>query len=171
VRYIPAERILGIDPGLALMGYGVVEVGADGPHALDYAVLTTPPGAPAGERLRSLYHGLISVIERYHPSEVAIELFVARNLRSALSVGQARGVAILAAAQKGLPTYDYTPSQVQRSVTYGRGRKEKWQIQEMVRLQLGLEQVPRPDDAADALAVALCHIRQVEATRLLSQTG
>ena len=151
------------------MGYGVVEVGADGPRALDYGVLTTPPTAPAGERLRTLYQGLVTVIERNHPSQVAIELFVARNLRSALSVGQARGVAILAAAQSGLPTHDYTPSQVQRSVTYGKGRKEKWQIQEMVRLQLGLEKIPQPDDAADALAVALCHIRQAEAARLLSQ--
>jgi crossover junction endodeoxyribonuclease RuvC len=157
--------ILGLDPGVAIMGYGLVE--DDGLKAIDYGVFTTLSEATPAERLKALYLELIDLIERHQPSEVAIELFIARNLRTALAVGQARGVALLAAAQKGLPVYEYTPLQIKQRVS-GYGRGEKRQVQEMVRIQLGLPSFPEPDDAADALAVAICHIQEARLTKLLS---
>jgi crossover junction endodeoxyribonuclease RuvC len=119
--------------------------------------------------LRALYEGVIVLIERHKPTEVAVELFVARNLRTALMVGQARGVALLAAANKSLPVYDYTPLQVKQRVS-GYGRGEKRQVQEMVKMQLGLDCIPEPDDAADALAVAICHISEARFSRLLANS-
>ncbi len=161
-------RVLGLDPGLAAMGYGLVqEVGA-GLEAIDYGVLATLAQTPTPQRLQMLYEGLRELIACYRPSEVAVELFVARNLRTALSVGQARGVALLAAAQGGLPVYEYAPLQVKRRAS-GYGRGTKVQVQEMVRIQLGLASIPEPDDAADALAVALCHIQEMHLKRLLAQ--
>ena len=160
-------RVLGIDPGIALMGYGLIEDSVDGLDTIEYGCLSTPATQATPERLLSLYQGLVDVIERHRPSEVAVELFVARNLKAALSVGQARGVAILAAALKGLPVYEYTPLQVKQDVCgYGRGGKE--QVQEMVRIHLGLDRIPTPDDAADALAVAICHIGRMNVSRLLA---
>lgn len=159
-------RVLGIDPGLASMGYGLVEDGSDGPLAIEYGVLTTSPDQSTGERLQILYHGLLALIDRLHPAEAAVELFLARNLGTALAVGQARGVALLAAAERGLPVYEYTPLRVKQTVAgYGRGPKK--QIQEMVRLQLGLTSVPQPDDAADSLAMALCHLCESRLSRLI----
>lgn len=162
-------RILGIDPGMAAMGYGLVDYDNDRLTAIDCGVLTTSAGVGVGERLQTLYCGLIAIIERYQPSEFAIELFVARNLRTALAVGQARGVALLAAAQKKLPIYEYTPLQVKSSVA-GYGRSGKQQVQEMVRIQLNLPSVPQPDDAADALAVAICHVYNTRLSKLISET-
>jgi len=160
-------RVLGIDPGMAVMGYGVVEAKDQELIPIDYGVVTTPASARPAQRLRTLYHSLLAIIESQQPSEVAVELFVARNLRTALVVGQARGVALLAAANKGLPVAEYTPLQVKQMVSgYGRGSKQ--QIQEMVRLLLGLDLVPQPDDAADALAVAICHIGQSRLSKLLA---
>ena len=165
-------RILGIDPGMATMGYGVIDYSPDGigdaMTLIDYGIFTTPADIPTSERLRHLYREISRLIELRQPAEAAVELFVARNVRSALLVGQARGVAILAAAEKGLPVYEYTPSQVKQSVAgYGRGRKE--QVQEMVRIQLGLNTCPQPDDAADALAVAICHCAYSRMARLLEK--
>jgi crossover junction endodeoxyribonuclease RuvC len=120
--------------------------------------------------LRSLYEGVIAIIARHKPTEVAVELFVARNLRTALMVGQARGVALLAAANKGLPVYDYTPLQVKQRVS-GYGRGDKRQVQEMVKIQLGLDCLPEPDDASDALAVAICHISEARLSRLLANSS
>jgi crossover junction endodeoxyribonuclease RuvC len=161
--------VLGIDPGIALMGYGIVEDREDGFTTVDYGCLSTPATQETPQRLLALFQGLVDIIERCEPSEVAVELFVARNLKAALGVGQARGVAILAAALKGLPVHEYTPLEVKQNVCgYGRGGKE--QVQEMVRVQLGLDRAPAPDDAADALAVAICHIGKTRVSRLLADS-
>jgi crossover junction endodeoxyribonuclease RuvC len=162
-------RVLGLDPGIAMMGYGVIEDNNGNLTAIEYGGLSTPAKQATSQRLRALYEGVIAIIERHNPKEVAVELFVARNLRTALMVGQARGVALLAAANKSLPVYDYTPLQVKQRVS-GYGRGEKRQIQEMVRMQLGLDCIPEPDDAADALAVAICHISEARLSLLLANS-
>lgn len=162
-------RILGIDPGTVTMGYGVIESLDDEVTLVDCGVVTVPKRSPIGERLHYLYEGLLKVIIRYQPVAVAVEQpFVAKNVRSALAVGRAQAVAILAAANKGIPVYEYAPAQVKERVAdYGGSSKE--QIQKMVSLQLGLAQVPEPSDAADALAVALCHLREMHLMELLAQ--
>jgi len=152
-----------------MMGYGVIEDNDGNLTAIEYGGLSTSAKQATPERLRALYEGVIVLIERHKPTEVAVELFVARNLRTALMVGQARGVALLAAANKSLPVYDYTPLQVKQRVS-GYGRGEKRQIQEMVKMQLGLYCIPEPDDAADALAVAICHISEARLSRLLANS-
>jgi crossover junction endodeoxyribonuclease RuvC len=162
-------RVLGLDPGIAMMGYGVIEDNNGNLTAIEYGGLSTPAKQATSQRLRALYEGVIAIIERHKPTEVAVELFVARNLRTALMVGQARGVALLAAANKSLPVYDYTPLQVKQRVS-GYGRGEKRQVQEMVKMQLGLYCIPEPDDAADALAVAICHISEARLSRLLANS-
>jgi crossover junction endodeoxyribonuclease RuvC len=151
---------------MAMMGWGVIEAGDEDLTLVEYGGLSTPARWNTPERLRFLYEGITNVIERFQPAEVAVELFVARNLRTALMVGQARGVAILAAANKNLPVYEYTPLAVKQRVS-GYGRGEKRQIQEMVKIQLGLKDIPKPDDAADALAVAICHTGEMRLLRLL----
>ncbi|MDO8687956.1 MAG: crossover junction endodeoxyribonuclease RuvC [Dehalococcoidales bacterium] len=162
-------KILGIDPGTLVMGYGVVESQDDAITLVDYGALITPPRSPIGERLSFLYRKLEEIIAKYQPDAVAVEQpFVAKNAQSALAIGKAQAVAILAGANQGLPTYEYTPAQIKQSVSnYGASSKE--QIQEMVRLQLGLSEIPRPSDAADALAVALCHLSQIHLSNLLAR--
>jgi len=165
-------RILGIDPGTVTMGYGVIEGGDEELALVDYGVLNSPLRSPIGERLSYLYNGLLEVISRSQPDAVAVEQpFVStRNVKSALAIGRAQAVAILAAANRQIPTYEYTPTQVkQRVADYGASSKE--QIQEMVRLQLGLAEAPQPSDAADALAVAICHLREVHVSNLLDRQG
>ena len=163
--------ILGIDPGTITMGYGVIESGEDEATLVNYGALTTRRRSPIGERLSILYQKLLEVISQYQPDAVAVEQpFVAKNVRSALAIGQAQAIAILAAANASIPTFEYTPTQVKQRITsYGASSKE--QIQEMVRLQLGLSQVPQPDDAADGLAIALCHLREIQTSNLLAQQG
>ena len=163
------KRILGIDPGIAAMGYGLIEVNSDGLTTIDYGCLSTPAKQATPQRLRALYLELTRIIDKYQPTEAAVELFIARKLKTALMIGQARGVAILAAANKGLPVYDYTPLEVKQNVS-GYGRGDKSQIQEMVRIQLGLDSIPQPDDAADALAVAICHASKERLSHLLTQS-
>ena len=160
-------RILGIDPGTVTMGYGVVEEQEDELSLMDYGALTTSPKTPLPQRLHTLYVGLLNLIARYQPSEIAIEEpFVAKNVRSALAVGQAIGMAMVAAAGKGIPIHQYTPTQVKQAVSsYGHSGKE--QVQEMVKVQLGLPSLPQPSDAADALAVALCHIQEMHLARIV----
>jgi len=162
-------RVLGVDPGTVTMGYGVIEDRDDEVALVDYGALNSAARSPIGERLSYFYNRLLEVISRCQPDAVAIEQpFVAKNVKSALAVGKAQAVAILAGAGQGIPTYEYTPAQVKERVAdYGASSKE--QIQEMVRLQLGLSQVPEPSDAADALAVALCHLREVHLESLLSK--
>ena len=161
-------RILGIDPGTITMGYGVIESRDDEIALIDCGALVSPERSPIGERLSYLYNELIEIIGRHQPDAVAVEQpFVSKNVRSALAIGRAQAVAILAAAGRGIPTYEYTPAQIkQRVANYGASSKE--QIQEMVRLQLGLSQVPQPNDAADALAVAICHLREIHLSELLA---
>jgi len=164
-------RILGIDPGTVIMGYGVIEAGDDRITLLDSGALVTKERSPIGERLSFIYHRLLEIIARYQPDAVAIEQpFMAKNVRSALAVGRAQAIAILASAERGIPAYEYTPAQVKQRVTnYGASTKE--QVQEMVRLQLNLAEVPQPADAADALAVALCHLHETRIDSLLAQGG
>jgi len=161
--------VLGIDPGTVAMGYGVIESREDKIALVDCGALLSPARSPIGERLSYLYNGLLEIISRLRPDEVAIERpFMAKNAQAALSIGRAQAVAILAAAQSKIPSYEYTPTQVkQRVADYGASSKE--QIQEMVKLQLGLSQVPQPSDAADALAVALCHLRELHLKSLLTE--
>jgi len=149
-------RILGIDPGTALLGYGVVLV-SEPPRALAYGAIRTHAGTPLELRLVQLYQELDQLIATWNPQVVVLEqLFFARNVTTALAVGQARGVVLLLCGQRGLPVVEYTPAQVKQAVG-GYGRAGKRQMQELVRLLLGLPEIPQPDDAADALALALCH--------------
>ncbi|HVB96395.1 MAG TPA: crossover junction endodeoxyribonuclease RuvC [Chloroflexota bacterium] len=149
---------LGVDPGTARMGYAVVGQSKAELTLLIAGVLETPSDLAMPRRLRDLYDGLLRVIDEYQPSELAIEdLFFNRNVRSAVAVGQARGVVLLAAAQRDLEVYNYTPLQVKQTIT-GFGRARKDQIQEMIRVLLQLTIVPQPDDAADAAALAVCHL-------------
>ena len=149
--------ILGIDPGTAIMGYGLVASDGRALHAVDYGALTTSSGLPPEERLRRLHERLCAIIAGHHPDAVAVEeLFFNANARTAIAVGQARGIALLAAAQAGLRVHEYTPLQVKDAVAgYGKAGKEPVQL--MAATLLALRSVPRPDDAADALAIAICH--------------
>jgi crossover junction endodeoxyribonuclease RuvC len=150
---------LGIDPGTAILGYGVVE-GDDPPGVVAYGVIRTANDEPMHMRLVRLYEGVRDLIAQYHPDVVAVEqLLFGRNVTTAIAVGQARGVVLLAAAQAGLGLAEYTPAQVKEAVV-GYGKADKGQIQEMVRILLNLTTVPQPDDAADALAVAICHTQR-----------
>ena len=162
-------RTLGIDPGMVNMGYGVVEGTGDEIALVNCGTLSTSARSPIGERLSYLYSRVLEIISRYQPDAVAVEQpFVAKNVKAAMAVGRAQSVAILAAANRGLPVYEYTPAEIkQRVADYGAGSKE--QIQEMVKLQLGLSEVPQPSDAADALAVAICHLRAVHLETLLAK--
>lgn len=149
-------KIIGIDPGTALLGYGVVSY-TDHPRAIAFGAIDTAPGQPMAERLHHLYDATQALLAEHHPDAVAVEqLFFARNVTTAIAVGQARGVVLLAAAQAAVHVVEYSPSEVKHAVA-GYGKADKRQMQEMVRIILGLESVPHPDDAADALAVALCH--------------
>jgi len=136
---------------------------------LDCGALNTPARSPIGERLSYLYSKLCEIVEQYQPDAVAVEQpFMAKNVSSALAIGKAQAIAILAAANRGIPTHEYTPAQIkQRVANYGASSKE--QVQEMVRLQLGLSEVPQPNDAADALATAICHLREVHISNLLAE--
>jgi crossover junction endodeoxyribonuclease RuvC len=152
---------LGIDPGTAITGYGLVEGRGDDLALVECGVITTPAGEPLPRRLHALYLGLTRVIEQYNPASSAVEeLFFARNARTALAVGQARGVVLLAMTAAGLPVFEYTPLQVKQAVT-GYGRADKAQVQAMVRVLLGVRTIPQPDDAADALAIAICHLQTI----------
>ncbi|MCS6772868.1 MAG: crossover junction endodeoxyribonuclease RuvC [Thermoflexales bacterium] len=150
---------LGVDPGLATTGYAFVAEATDGTlTALAYGVITTPQAASLPARLGDLNAQLSALIARWKPNEAAIEsLFFATNARTAMSVGQARGVVLLTVYQARLPLFEYTPLQVKQAVS-GYGKADKRQMQEMVRLLLRLDQAPKPDDAADALAVAVTHL-------------
>ena len=150
-------RVLGIDPGYAIVGYGVVEYNNNHFRVLDFGAITTEAHTPFNERIERIYDCACMVIERYRPEALAIEkLFFNTNQKTAIDVAQARGALVLAAQKAKMPIFEYTPLQVKQSVV-GYGRAEKKQVQEMTRLMLGLEKIPKPDDAADALAMAICH--------------
>jgi crossover junction endodeoxyribonuclease RuvC len=148
--------ILGIDPGTATTGYGLVREREDGSlEALTYGVIVTPPKMPAHQRLSLLYHDLNDLLLLHHPDGVAVEkLFFQSNVKTAIAVGQARGVVLLAISEAGLPLSEYTPNEVKQAVA-GYGSADKKQVQEMVRVLLALPEIPKPDDAADALAIAI----------------
>ena len=160
--------VLGIDPGTATTGYGVVREGEQGPEAVAYGIIQTPAGAPMPERLLTIYRELKAIIALHQPDTGAVEkLFFQRNVSTAMTVGQGRGVALLALAEAGLPVGEYTPKDVKQAVS-GYGGADKPQMQAMVRAILNLSELPRPDDAADALAVAICHLHSA---RLKALTG
>jgi crossover junction endodeoxyribonuclease RuvC len=150
-------RVLGIDPGTAITGYGIVEGEGDSLTLVTYGAITTPANQPLPQRLQQIYRQLQALIAEWHPQSAAVEeLFFSKNARTALVVGHARGVALLAITDADLPIQEYKPAEVKQAVA-GYGGAPKDQVQGMVRLLLGLEDIPRPDDAADALAVAICH--------------
>lgn len=148
-------RIIGIDPGTGILGFGVVDVHRGKVTLVDAGVVTTPPHTPLPDRLEEIYTSLTDLIAETKPEVMAIEkLFFARNVTTAMSVSHARGVAMLTGKQAGLRIEEYTPMQIKQTMT-GYGKADKKQMQEMVRLQLNLKEVPKPDDAADALATAI----------------
>jgi crossover junction endodeoxyribonuclease RuvC len=164
-------RVLGIDPGTAITGYGVVDENEQGLALVDCGVVTTPAGEPLPQRLQRIYRGLAGVVDQYRPEVAAVEeLFFSRNVRTALSVGHARGVALLALADAGLAIFEYKPLEVKQAVA-GYGGADKHQVQEMVRMLLSLDEVPRPDDAADAVAVAVCHLHSRRMADLIAGAG
>ena len=158
--------ILGIDPGLARLGYGVIEVDGDRRKVIQYGMLTTPAGQPMPQRLRAIFQGMNELMDIYKPDEVAFEeLFFSKNITTGMAVSMARGVALVAVVERTPNLYEYTPMQIKQAVT-GYGGADKHQVQHMVKLLLHLEQVPRPDDAADAVAVALTHANSQQAKHL-----
>ena len=150
-------RILGIDPGYAIVGYGVLEYEKNKFYPLEFGAVTTEAHTDFQHRLMEVYDGVDDVIKRTKPDALAIEkLFFTTNQKTVIQVAQARGVILLAAAQNGIPVYEYTPLQIKQSVT-GYGKAIKTQVQDMTKRILRLEKVPKPDDTADRLAVAICH--------------
>lgn len=149
--------ILGIDPGIAIVGYGLIECIGNNFKPIDYGVIRTDAKIAFPERLKIVYDEMEKIIDIYTPQDLAVEeLFFNKNVKTAIKVGQARGVEILAAVNKGLDIYEYTPLQIKQGVV-GYGRASKRQVQDMVKILLNLKKIPKPDDAADALAVAICH--------------
>lgn len=161
--------VLGIDPGLSTTGYGIVDSAGRKPVAVAAGVIRTDPAAPIGTRLAELHADLSSVIAEYGPAEAAVEqVFVNRNLQTATSVGRASGVILLALAQAGLPSEEYTPSAVKMALC-GYGNAPKEQVIRVVSMRLSLPQAPSPADAADALAIALCHIQSSSLARAVGR--
>ncbi len=149
--------ILGIDPGIAIVGWGVIEFSGNKMKPLAYGAITTPAHTPITQRLKTIYDELSIIIDKYKPEAMAVEeLFFNTNVKTAITVAHARGIVLLCASQKGIPDFEYTPLQVKQALT-GYGRADKAQIQNMVKIMLGINAVPKPDDTADALAIAICH--------------
>jgi crossover junction endodeoxyribonuclease RuvC len=162
--------VLGIDPGTAITGYGLVrEDQAGNLLAVDYGVVRTPSKDPMPERLRQIYHQIYEIANLHQPDSSAVEkLFFQSNVKTAISVGQGRGVAILALAEAEIPVAEYTPMEIKQAVA-GYGGADKYQVQHMIRALLNLEDIPQPDDAADALAVAICHLHSYRLDSLMSE--
>lgn len=149
--------ILGIDPGLATVGYGLIDKKGNSTKVIDYGIISTSKNDTLPTRLKQIYASVIALIDKYQPEAVAMEeLFFQNNAKTAIAVAEARGVALLACIHKLGNLYEYTPLQIKSALT-GQGRAEKKQVQYMVKAILNLKEIPKPDDAADALAVALCH--------------
>ncbi len=159
--------VLGIDPGTALCGYGLVRQEQDDMSLVAYGAVSTPANSPLPARLLQIYSELSGLIAQYHPDAAAVEkLFFAKNSRTALAVGHARGVALLVTAQAKLDVGEYTPNEVKQAIV-GYGGADKNQMQQMVRMLLHLDFVPEPDDAADAVAIAICHIQSSHLRELI----
>lgn len=162
-------RILGIDPGIATVGFGVIESEKNKQRFVQCGVITTPAGTPLTSRLDHIYADLLELIKMFAPDAAAVEeLFFNTNITTGISVAEGRGVILLACFHAGVPVYEYTPLQVKQAVV-GYGRAEKRQVIDMVKRILCLKSAPKPDDAADAVAIALCHARS--ATSMLSRQG
>lgn len=160
--------VLGVDPGSAITGFGLIREAGSRLEAVEYGCIRTSPAKPIELRLKAIYNELGDIIERHRPDFFAVEeLFFNKNVRTALTVGQARGVIILAGAKNGLPLHEYTPLQVKQAVV-GYGRADKNQIQFMVKTILNLPEIPKPDDVADALAVAICHTHFYKSARIIN---
>ncbi|MBN1922239.1 MAG: crossover junction endodeoxyribonuclease RuvC [Anaerolineae bacterium] len=160
-------RTLGIDPGTAITGYAIVEEDGAALRLVALGAIETPAKTPLPQRLQTIYTSVGRLIHEHAPDAAAVEeLFFSRNVTTAISVGQARGVVLLALAEAGLPTAEYTPLQVKQAVT-GYGNAGKRQVQEMVKVLLNLTEIPRPDDAADAAAVAICHLHRAHLDKLI----
>ena len=160
---------LGIDPGTALMGWGVVDENAGALRLVACGALATPKGMPPEQRLLMLYRGLQELLRAHPPDAAAIEeLFFGKNVNTAIAVGQARGVALLALAEAGVPIHEYKPMTVKQAVS-GYGGADKKQMQEMVKITLRLDAVPKPDDAADAVAIAICHAYSAPMLRRIAE--
>lgn len=149
--------IFGIDPGFATIGYGVIDYTGNRFHAIEYGVMTTPAHTPFSERLEGIFDQVALLLDKHKPDAVAMEeLFFNTNITTGIQVAHARGVLVLGAKKQNIPIYEYTPLQVKQAIT-GYGRAEKRQVMEMTKMFLNLDKIPRPDDAADALALAICH--------------
>lgn len=152
-------RILGIDPGVATIGFGLVEGDRSKLQLLQYGVITTPPGIPLSRRLLQISEDMCQLLEQFKPDEMAVEeLFFSKNITTGIAVAHGRGVLLLEAERAGVPVYEYTPMQVKQAVA-GYGKAEKRQVMLMTQRLLKMKEIPRPDDAADALALAICHAR------------
>ena len=150
--------VIGIDPGLARVGYGIIEVNNRKPEPVCYGCIESGKEQRTSERLLHIYTGVAALFEKYPPAHIAVEkLFFTKNITSAMGVSEARGVILLLAEQQKIPVTEYTPNQVKQAIT-GSGKADKRQMQEMIMRLLHLPEIPRPDDAADALSIALCHI-------------
>lgn len=161
-------RVIGIDPGTAITGWGVVEGEGDDLVLIAHGVITTAAGTPLPQRLQTIYRDLSAIVQQWQPTTSAIEeLFFSKNAKTALAVGHGRGAAMLALANADLPISEYKPLEVKQAIT-GHGGADKLQMQHMVKLLLKLDDIPRPDDAADALAVAICHLHSARLRMLES---
>lgn len=167
--FIIPMLVLGIDPGTALCGYGFVRADDDNLELVAYGAVTTPAKSLLPQRLRQIYSELTELIARYQPTDAVVEkLFFAKNVRTALAVGHARGVALLTCAQANLTLAEYAPNEIKQALV-GYGHADKNQIQQMVRMLLHLDFIPQPDDAADALAIAICHIHSARLNALIGE--
>lgn len=158
--------ILGIDPGLATLGYGVIEADDNRRRLIQFGTLTTPAGQPMPQRLRAIFQGMNQLMDIYQPDDVAFEeLFFSKNITTGMAVSAARGVALVAVVQRTDNLYEYTPMQIKQAVT-GYGGADKHQVQQMVKILLNMKEIARPDDAADALAVALTHANSMNMKKM-----
>ena len=158
--------ILGIDPGLATLGYGVIEADGQKRRMIQFGTLTTPAGQPMPQRLRAIFQGMNQLMDIYQPDDVAFEeLFFSKNITTGMAVSAARGVALVAVVQRTDNLYEYTPMQIKQAVT-GYGGADKHQVQQMVKMLLNMKEIARPDDAADALAVALTHANSMNMKKM-----
>ena len=163
--------IMGIDPGIAISGYGLISGNQSDCCVIEYGVIKTPAGLEMPYRLKKIYEGYTKLMQKYKPDAVAVEeLFFNKNAKTIISVGQARGAAILAAALSNIEVFEYTPLQVKQAVV-GYGRADKHQVQQMIKIYFNLDKLPRPDDAADALAVALCHMNSYKLQKIMDGRG
>lgn len=163
--------VLGIDPGMAILGYGIVEQIGQSLNVVDYGTINTPSSMKTPDRLVAIFNSIEKLMQKYNPDVVAIEeLFFNKNVKTALTIGHARGVAVLAVALKGVELHEYTPLQIKQAVV-GYGRATKQQVQQMVKMLLNLREIPKPDDAADALAVSICYIHSSSMERKLKNAN